>query len=190
MNNSPEIEFLRDETIKRFGGRVKTSKDYEALSASIQASVGESVSTSTLKRFYGYMTIKPQPRSSTLDVLSKYIGRASYRDLCRELQESSGFLSVEALRATDIEPGGLILLRWMPDREVKLVHMDGLRFKVVDSGKSKLREGDEFEVLEFIKGHPLYIPGITRDGGRLPEYVAGRTAGLTAIEVTRGLSSR
>ena len=181
MNNSAEIDFLRKEVTAKYGIEVRTSKEFESLSAAIQRQTGQLVSVSTLKRFWGYMSLKPMPRQTTLDILSRYIGRPSFRELCKELQRGSSFLSVEAVRSTDIKPGGGVELRWLPDRVVRLRHTGGIAFVVEDAGASKLRNGDEFEVLEFIKGHPLYIPGIVRDGKRLPEYVAGRTAGLTAI---------
>ena len=56
-------------------------------------------------------------------------------------------------------------------------------FEVLDSGTSKLRSGDKFSVKEFMKGQPLYISGIIRDGKTLPEYVAGRKAGIKDIKV-------
>lgn len=183
MNNTAEFDFLRREVAAKYGVDVRTSKEFECLSAAIEKQTGQLVSVSTLKRFWGYMSLKPAPRQTTLDILTRYIGRPSFRDLCRELQRGSSFLSVEAVRSTDIKPDGGVELQWLPDRVVRLKHTSGIKFIVEDAGSSKLRQGDEFEVLEFIKGHPLYIPGIIRDGQRLPEYVAGRTAGLTAISI-------
>ena len=49
---------------------------------------------------------------------------------------------------------------------------------VFDSGLGGLSA-----VKEFMKGQPLYISGIIREGKTLPEYVAGRTAGITDIKV-------
>ena len=96
-NNTPEIEFLLEKVAQAFGGAVATSKDFESLSAKIEEQTGQIVSTSTLKRLYGYMSLKPKPRMATLDILSKFVGRSGFRDLCLELQESSDFLSVETV---------------------------------------------------------------------------------------------
>ena len=182
-NNTPEIEFLLGEVAQAFGGAVATSKDFESLSAKIEEQTGQIVSTSTLKRLYGYMSLKPKPRMATLDILSKFVGRSGFRDLCLELQELSDFLMVETVSSASLKPGQELVISWLPDREVRLRHDSGQDFTVVDCGTSKLRDGDKFSVIEFVKGHPLYISGIKRGGEILPEYVAGRTAGIKDIKV-------
>ncbi|MCR5464968.1 MAG: hypothetical protein K6F06_10615 [Bacteroidales bacterium] len=181
--NTPEIDFLLKAVAEKFGGSVSSTKDFESLSSKIEEETGQIVSTSTLKRLYGYMSLKPQPRVTTLDILSKFIGRSGFRELCVELQDSSAFLSVETVASESLEPGQELAISWLPDREVRLRHIMGQDFEVLDSGSSKLRPGDKFSVKEFMKGQPLYISGIIRDGDILPEYVAGRTAGITDIKV-------
>ena len=181
--NTPEVDFLLRMVAQTFGGSVATSKDFESLSAMIEERTGQMVSTSTLKRLYGYMSLKPKPRMATLDILSKFIGRSGFRDLCLELQESSDFLSVETVLSASLAPGQELIVSWLPDREVRLRHDSGQEFTVLDCGTSKLQDGDKFSVIEFIKGHPLYISGIRRGEEILPEYVAGRTAGIQKIIV-------
>lgn len=181
--NTPEIEFLLKEVAEKFGGPVASTKGFEALSSKIEEETGQIVSTSTLKRLYGYMSLKPKPRIGTLDILSNYIGRAGFRNLCVELQDSSAFLSVETVVSESLKPGQELIVSWLPDRDVRLRHIIGQDFEVVDSGSSKLRAGDKFAVKEFMKGHPLYISGIIRDGKALPEYVAGRKAGIQEIKI-------
>ena len=180
---TPEIEYLLGKVAEVFGGPVASSKDFESLSAKIDEATGQPVSTSTLKRLYGYMTLKPKPRMTTLDILSRFIGRESFRALCVELQENSAFLSAETVASESLAAGQELKLSWLPDREVRLRHVGGQDFVVLDSGTSKLRSGDEFAVIEIVKGHPLYISGIRREGRILPEYVAGRTAGIQDIKV-------
>ena len=181
--NTPEIEFLLKSVAEKFGGPVASTKDFESLSSKIEEETGQIVSTSTLKRLYGYMSLKPKPRMATLDILSNYIGREGFRNLCVELQDSSAFLSVETVESESLKPGQELVISWLPDREVRLRHDLGQDFTVVDCGTSKLRDGDKFSVIEFVKGHPLYISGIKRGGEILPEYVAGRTAGIKDIKV-------
>ena len=181
--NTPEIDFLLKEVAAKFGGPVASSKDFEALSLKIEEKTGQIVSVSTLKRLYGYMSLKPKPRVTTLDILSRFIGMESYRELCVKLQESSDFLNVETVASETLNPGQELSISWLPDREVRLRHISGQEFEVLDPGTSKLRQGDRFSVIDFMKGQPLYISGILRDGVRLPEYVAGKTAGLKEIKI-------
>ena len=179
---SPETAFLLSEVSRVFGGPVRSSKDFETLSYSISDKTGQQISASTLKRLWGYMSLKPQPRISTLDILAQYTGRAGYRALCLELQQNSGFFAAEEIKSSELSAGECLILQWLPDRKVTLRHLGAGKYEVHDAGTSKLRKGDLCEIREIVKGQPLYIPGIIRDGVRLSEYVAGKQAGITNIE--------
>lgn len=179
---SSELQYLRDQVAARFGGRIETTTDYDSLSYAIEARTRQQVSSSTLKRLWGYVKLHPRPRTATLDILAQYAGRKDFRELCSELAETSAFISTDRLESGTLEPHCNVRLRWLPDRCVTLEFIGGSSFRVLDSGTSKLRSGDEFEADSFLKGHPLYINGIRRNGETLPSYVAGRSAGLTGIE--------
>lgn len=181
--DSPELLFLKDEVARTFGSRLETSTDFNALSDSIEARIGELLSASTLKRLWGYVSPQSRPRMSTLDLLSKYCGRSCYAEICAELRDTSGFLSANRVDSASLDSGAEVLLKWMPDRTVLIKHLGGMRFRVLDGGRSKLREGDEFEAASFLCGHPLYIGAIIRDGKPLPPYVAGRSGGLKEVSV-------
>ena len=181
MINLNEIDYLREKVAGRYGGRLETSTDFDALEAAIREALGETVSSATLKRIWGYVSRHPRPRLSTLDLLARYTGRDHFRALCLELQETSGFLSAQMVRGQDLEVSKHLKLSWMPDRTVILKSLGGCRFEVEDAGSSKLLKGDIVETMEFIQGQPLYL-SIWREGKILP-YVAGRARGLTHIEV-------
>ena len=122
---------------------------------------------------------------STLNLLASYAGRKDYGEVCREYREASGFISADRLDASSLSPGDMVQLGWMPDRRVKIVYLGGGRFRVLDAGGSKLMAGDEFTAVCFLKGHPMYLDAINRNGELLPPYVAGRSAGLTDVERCR-----
>ena len=183
MNNSPEIQYLLDEVARIFGGRLETSTDFNLLESAIAEQLSETISAATLKRLWGYVSMQPRYRRSTLDLLARYTGRRDYRALCLELQETSGFLSVEqVLRSDGIEAGKHLEISWMPDRTIRLLALGGSRFSVEDGGRSKLRTGDIVRALEFLQGQPLYLE-IEREGRSLPPYVAGRARGITGIRI-------
>ena len=182
MNKSPEIGFLLEEVAKQYGGRLETSTDFDALEVAIGESLGETVSSATLKRLWGYVSLNPRQRLSTLDLLARYAGRKDFRAICLELQETSGFLSATVVRCEDLDPGSHLRLGWMPDRTVLFRSLGGNRFEVEQAGTSKLRAGDLVEATEFILGQPLYL-SVIRDGELLRPYIAGRAKGLTDIQV-------
>lgn len=181
-DNTPELQFLRDEVARRFSSRLQTSTDFEALSQSIESSLGVLISVSTLKRLWGYVRPQAKPRMSTLNLLAQYTGRPSYQALCQELRDSSGFISAERLDTGSLTPGTEVILSWVPDRKIRIKYLGNNTFRVIDAGGSKLCAGDEFKALAFLKGHPLYIDSIKRNGKTLPPYVAGRSSGLSGIE--------
>ncbi len=183
----PELSYLLSEVEKRYGRRIATSTDFESLSVVIEHEIGELVSSSTLKRLWGYMTMKPTPRISTLDILSRYAGYRNFASFCDNLRNleifQSQFLNIRFLNPKDLEQGATVTIGWNPNRIVKLRYLCDTEFEVIESINSKLAAGDRFSLGTIIIGYPLYIPYILRNGEKTPPYVAGIKSGLTVIEI-------
>lgn len=59
--------------------RLRTPKDYDDLATHIFQTTHANVSVSTLKRLMGYLPgNKTMPRTSTLDILSRYVGYVDF----------------------------------------------------------------------------------------------------------------
>lgn len=185
MNNSIEFDFLKDEICRVYGKPVKNPSDFEGLASAVENAVAQPVSVSTLKRLWGYVSYGSEPRSSTLDILSRYVGRDDFRALCLELQQTSSFFEAEKVVSSQIKEGTVIELGWMPDRTVKMEYMGTDKYVVKESLNSKLKEGDIIETAQFIKGQPLFIGSVLRDGQQLQAYVAGKSKGLTKLIVSQ-----
>lgn len=78
------IEQLKHAVIAAFGQTLDAPTDYERLSADIQNKTGELISTSTLKRLFGYIKPGTVPRPSTLSALARYVGSAGWSDFCNK----------------------------------------------------------------------------------------------------------
>lgn len=182
----PEMNCLMSLVEKRFRKDIKTSTDFYALAQEIEGETGESVSASTLKRMWGYVNMTTTPRQSTLDVLAKYIGMTDYKTFCENLRNSeafrSRFFTADFISSCDLPPEAEVEIGWNPDRKVTLKHIGGCQFEVKAACNSKLREGDRFEAAHFIKGQPLYISRILRDGDYTSPYIAGRQGGLNHLK--------
>ncbi|MDD5820332.1 MAG: hypothetical protein PUC96_07590, partial [Bacteroidales bacterium] len=89
----PELSYLLQMVEKTYGRKLDTTTDFESLSIIIENKTGELLSSSTLKRLYGYVSMKPVPRKSTLDVLSRFIGYRSFEDFRSELKTNPKFSS-------------------------------------------------------------------------------------------------
>lgn len=183
----PELAYLLSEVEKKYGRRVATSTDFESLSVVIEHQTGELVSSSTLKRLWGYVSLNPTPRMSTLDILSRFIGHKDFRHFCRSLTDSnifsSTFFSSRCLVTSDLSIGQKVVIGWAPDRIVRLRYCGEHNFEVEDSVNSQLKTGDRFELSEIILGYPLFISRILRDGEYTPSYVAGQHGGINMLDL-------
>lgn len=188
-NHIPELHYLLTEVERRFGSKVCTSSDFENLSSRIEGEIGEMVSSSTLKRLWGYVSSNPVPRRATLNILSRYAGRKDFDDFCAEITKMSGidstFFTTKCIASSELEDHDVVVIGWHPDRMVELEYLGNHSFKVVGNKNSNLTEGCIFEVSSFMVGYPLYIPRILKDGAFTPPYIAGVHDGLTVVEVKR-----
>ncbi|MFM1947748.1 MAG: hypothetical protein RL207_2031 [Bacteroidota bacterium] len=73
------IEQLKQELEKVFGQKVEKRRECEALALDLYTKTGMVISYNTLRRLFGIIEFR-EPRLSTLDALSKYIGFSSYYD--------------------------------------------------------------------------------------------------------------
>lgn len=183
----PELKFLLSEVEKSYGRSVSTTTDFEALSVVIERDINERLSASTLKRLWGYVSNNSSPSLTTLNILSRFVGKSDFRAFCEDLKKmelfESSFFTSTFISASDLRPGDAVRVGWNPDRMVGLEYLGDFRFRVTHNLNSSLREGDEFEVSSFFLGYPLYIPRIMREGEFTPSYIAGSVNGLTTLEL-------
>ena len=167
----PEINYLMSLVEKRFCKSVMTSTDFYSLAQEIESETHERISASTLKRMWGYVNMTPLPRQTTF---------------CESIKNSTAFQSrfftANFINSCDLAPDSRVEIGWDPNRKVTLKYMGDYLFEVESSLNSKLRQGDRFEAANFIKGSPLYISRILRDGEYTPSYIAGRQGGLNHLK--------
>lgn len=181
----PELSQLLAETEKRYGRKVLTSKDFESLSVNIERETGDLVSASTLKRLWGYVSMRTTPHLSTLNILSRYVGYAdfsSFRTASLGVSDISAWVDTAFLATSALAPGDILRIGWAPDRLVRIHHDEGDWFTVLESFNSKLRAGDRFEAACFFRGLPLMLSGILRDSAMTLAYIAGKQDGLNLLE--------
>lgn len=183
----PELNYLLQQVELKYNRRIAVPKDYELLAEAITQEVKEPISSSTLKRLWGYDDYSSTPSPVTLDILARYAGARSFPDFRERLKNNpafvSGFLHLEYVESASLAVGKQLEIGWNPDRLVTLECLGDCRFRVVESVNASLQKGDEFEAIAFIKGCPLYIPRIHRGGEDTPVYVAGQQSGLTRVVI-------
>lgn len=183
----PELAYLLTEVEKKYGRRIATTTDFESLSVVIEHQIGELISSSTLKRLWGYVSLNPTPRIATLDILARYLGHKDFKAFCEDLKESQAFVSTfftsKYQTVAELAPGAVVTIGWAPNRLVRMNYLGDFLFEVSSSENSQLKSGDRFELSEIIIGYPLYISRILRDGQYTPSYVAGQQGGINCLKV-------
>ena len=146
----PELAYLLTEVENKYGRRIATTTDFESLSVVIEHTIGELVSSSTLKRLWGYVTLNPTPRLATLDVLSRFIGYKDFKEFCNGLKDSqaftSTFFSSKCQTVAELAEGAKVTLGWAPNRLVVLNYLGSFQFKLVSFLKLRIFGNDHLEL--------------------------------------------
>ena len=185
----PELQYLLELVEKQYGRKLSTTTDFESLSVIIEKATGDLLSSSTLKRLYGYVSLNTVPRKTTLDILSRFIGNRDYEtfriSLSNDPQFSSRFFSAKTVTTSELKAGDRLRIGWPANRIVTLNYLGDDFFEVETSVNASLVKGDRFRQVSFMKGYPLYLSRILRDGDYTPAYVAGMNSGLNLIEIVK-----
>ncbi|MBQ1605596.1 MAG: hypothetical protein II088_02195 [Bacteroidales bacterium] len=183
--NPQHIALLRQLVSESAGHSIKTSTDFIFLSGEIQGRLKETISTSTLKRIWGYIDGYASVRNATLDVLARFTGFPDWEtfvtDYCEtESVQSSHRVVAKSLYSTELGADDKVEIRWNPNRRLKLCYKGDNRFDVTESENAKLKVGDSFLCERFTLNEPLYVEHILDDGTK-ELFVIGNKGGLTSV---------
>ena len=140
-----------------------------------------------IEKAVGICNPEANPRISTLNVLSRYIGKRDFNAFQQSIMSDghyvSNFFSVKKVCTSDLKKGAEVLIGWAPNRLVTLRYDGDGNYTVIKSENSKLLEGDKFQAESFMVGYPLYIPRIMRNGEYTLSYIAGTQEGLNRADI-------
>lgn len=185
----PEIYELRlriETSIKR---KIQTPADFDFLRGIIWERTHEQISTSTLKRLWGYVDGVDNARNSTLNVLSKALGYENWDAFILKLKsenvDNSDLVMSESVSSSDLKIGDRLMIAWQPNRVCRLKYLGDNQFEVMESHNSKLKVGDTFRCGLFILGEPVYINDLRQNNGTgEPKlFVIGNKSGLTKLKI-------
>lgn len=185
----PEIYELRlriEASIKR---KIETPADFDFLRGIIWERTHEQISTSTLKRLWGYVDGVDNARNSTLNVLSKALGYENWDAFILKLKsenvDNSDLVMSESMSSSDLKIGDRLMIAWQPNRVCRLKYLGDNQFEVMESQNSKLKVGDTFRCGLFILGEPVYINDLRQNNGTgEPKlFVIGNKSGLTKLRL-------
>lgn len=183
----PEITLLLGDVKEKYGRKLETTTDFDEFSVLLDKQGYGKVSTSTLKRLWGYVSDTRKPRGTTLDILSNYIGFPSFKSYVKDMKTSirfnSSYFTAQHITSAELNVGAEIEVGWAPNRILRLRYLGESTYEVVESMNSKLQVGDKFMTGCFFKEVPLYLPYIIRDGERTSPFIAGRNGGLLGLNI-------
>ena len=183
--NSPEVTELKKQVELKLDRRMKTPKDFSFLRTAIWESNHEIISTTTLKRLWGYISGADETRSSTLDILSRFLGFKDWEDCLTFIDQTDGSNPIRSfhISSDSLREGDRLSVSWKPDRRCTFRYLGNSEFVVETSENSKLQAGDTFSASLFILGEPLYVNNYVHDGNPPLPFVVGNRDGLCTLEI-------
>ena len=177
------IERLRTDIETALKRRMLTPKDFDMLRDNIYRRLKVLVSATTLKRLWGYLDEKVEPRTSTLSILARFLGYEDWDDyVCRldkdTERESAHILSRKVNVQQELAPGDTVELTWLPGRVCRVEYLGALTFRVTESTNTRLQPGDTFECAVMVEGEPLYLDNLHQANRPPTAYVCGKKSGI------------
>ena len=115
--HTPEIIALRKDIEQHIGRSLQSPSDFEYLIDHIWQKQHQVFSLSTIKRLWGYVSSNGQPRLSTLNTLSRFLGYDDWNAYLTALENESDIFKGEGICTADLSINDLIRVSWLPNRQ-------------------------------------------------------------------------
>ena len=133
---------------EKSGNEIRLSRDCELLALDVESVTGEHIGVNTMKRLLGFIADEREPRTSTLDIIARY------------------------------EIGQRVLVSYPPNRTLTIENQGDNHFIVLESENSKLQKGDQLTLTHLVRGYPLLVADVMREGRSLGAFTAGKAQGI------------
>lgn len=163
---------------------MQTPKDFDLLREQIYVRLRQLISSSTLKRLWGYTHTESAPSRASLNVLARFMGYADYDAFCTstgnvsDAVASNTVLSRHINVSADLKENDCLLLSWAPSRTCQVRYLGNQQFRVESSANTHLQAGDYFQCSLIVEGEPLYLANLLQPGRMASNYVCGKCGGI------------
>ena len=136
---------------------MKSPSDFEWLSERL-GEMGESMSTTTIKRCWGYVDADVTPRLRTLDILARYLGYRDYEhfavahDTLEDGTPSAPVHGFTLRPSVDLDINDRVMLTWQPGRVCVIRYLGNEQFVVERTERTRLQPGNTFNCGIIIEG--------------------------------------
>lgn len=141
------------------------------------------VSSTTLKRLWGYLNEDVTPREKTLDILTQFLGYHDWEEYThfasnKEEPQSTPVMNRKISVKDDLALGDRIRLTWQAERVCDIEYLGELTFKVITSENTRLQAGNTFQCSLIVEGEPLYLDHLLQSQQQPTAYVCGKKSGV------------
>ncbi|MCQ2288941.1 MAG: hypothetical protein MJZ74_07560 [Muribaculaceae bacterium] len=149
MTDNDQHAMLKEAIETSLKRKMVTPRDFGFLRNAIYDRLNILLSTTTLKRFWGYIECVT-PSQYTLNSLAQFLGYSDYKAFVNSspLQDdclsSSLVLSRHIHVSEALNPGDIIKLEWYPNRLCTVRYTGNNAFVVVSAEVTKLKTGNTF----------------------------------------------
>lgn len=183
------LNTLREMVSVKFNQTLKTPADFNLLSDDIFKETKRSVSVSTLKRIWGYVSSPHGTSFSSLSILARYVGYSDWDSFSERIKKetpispTSGFGSNAIILSSSLPLSSSLLIEWRVNKRAKLRKINEPDvFKIEESENIKLLSEDIGKIECFALNRPLVITDCHRDGENLGTYTGAVKEGIASIK--------
>lgn len=175
-SNTKEIQALREQIEEKLGFKMKTPRDFVFLSGAIMGVTSENLSSTTLKRVWGYIEESKKIRLNTLNVLSMFLGYGEWDSFL----SFGGKKRIDILKTSDLNENDKIELCWRPNRRILVRYAGRNGFVVMEQENTMFSKDDTFNCSLFVLHEPTCINNFSCNSNSQDNFVFGGN-GLTSI---------
>ena len=129
------------------GLNLRLSSDIEALQIEIEKTTNEYLSVNTLKRLIGFIHDEREPRTSTLDIIAKYLGFDNWDILLNIYEKHKALEDIKnTINGCCFYIGEIIEVKYRKTQHITLQYTGNNIFHIVHSNNSELPEGNDIEL--------------------------------------------
>lgn len=181
---------LNEQIVSMVRAKIKLSlthaSDFSMLRTDIFKETHENLGLNTLKRLFGQLK-GGTPKLTTLDIIARYLGRASWQELNREF---CGFVApdgqvADTIFPSDLPAGTRLRLAYNPGCSLHIEVCPDGRCKVLDQNGTLLLPGDLLEVCSLTRGAHFCAKTLVRAGLATEPYTGGDEEGVKEIRVEK-----
>lgn len=192
MKNDACINSIKADILEKIKRTLESPADFDYLSQEIQKSCGETVSSTTLKRIFGYIPSISATRLSTLSVLARYLGYSGWSTYIQAKNNNqsvnSDFVVTRTIVTSSLNIGDIVHFEWSPGRVCEAEFLGGDRFIITLSKNTKLQIGDTFQTSAFVNGIAFTAINLKQARGvnsRCQNYSVGQKSGIFNLHLVK-----